>query len=294
MINLHYFIVNPVAGNGRAKNIFSELQKKLENMKTEYEFVFTEYEGHATQIAKEANAKGIKSIIAVGGDGTLLEVASGLFYSDCFFGIIPAGTGNDLIKALNIPANPLLALDIILKGNAKKIDAALCDDKPFLNTFGAGFDAQVVLQTNQTKKFMTGFPAYLLGLIIAFISYKPKMITVDSEELHIKQKMMFLNIANGRFIGSGIQVAPQAIIDDGSLDLVVVDKVSKLQVLKYFPAFMKGKHEKMFFLHKYKTKKAHISSSSPLIIQIDGEILMKDSVTVSIQEKALNVYVPTE
>lgn len=212
----------------------------------------------------------------MGGDGTVLEVASGLFYSDCAFGVIPAGTGNDFIKAADIPMEPMGALEIILAGNTRIIDTGLCDDKPFLNAFGTGLDAQVVIQTNKVKKYFKGLFAYVIGILMAFIKFEPKMITIDAEDLHVTQKMMFLSLANGICIGGGVKLAPQAILDDGFLDILIVDKVSKLGVLRYMGPLIKGKHLGLPIMHTYKTKKAHITSPSPLIIQIDGEIIEKN------------------
>ena len=291
---MHYFIINPVAGNGLSKKVFTKIADTLDSKNIKYSFTYTEYEGHATKLAESAKDKGVKSIIAIGGDGTVLEVASGLFYSDCAFGIIPGGTGNDFIKAVNIPMDPMGALDIILNGHTKTIDTGLCDDKPFLNAFGTGLDAQVVIQTNKVKKVITGFLAYIIGIFAAFFQFDPKTITIDAEDLHATQKMMFLSIANGICIGGGVKLAPQAILDDGYLDILIVDKISKFGILKYLPPLIKGKHLGMSVMHTYKTKKAHITSSTPLIIQIDGEILMKESATVSIREKSLKVYAPAE
>ena len=291
---MHYFIVNPVAGNGLAKKVFEQISAHLNTQQIGYQYAYSQYAGHATELARAAKKNGLLSIIAIGGDGTVLEVASGLFYSDCSFGVIPGGTGNDFIKTLNIPSDPIGALNIILNGQTKIIDAGLCDDKPFLNSFGTGLDAHVVIETNKVKKVFTGSIAYIIGIFLAFITFKPKKMTLDTTDLHIEQEMMFLTMANGSFIGGGINIAPQAILNDGYLDISVIDKISKLHVLKYISRLMKGDHKDLFFMHKYKTKSAHITSTTPLVIQIDGEILMKETVDVSIQEKALKVYVVAE
>jgi len=289
-----YFIINPIAGNGLSKKVFAEVSKKLDEKNIEYDYAYTEYEKHATVLAKSAYENGYKSIISIGGDGTVLEAASGIFYTDACLGIIPGGTGNDLIKAIGIPNDPLGALDVILNGHSKIIDAGLCDDRPFINSFGTGLDAHVVIETNRLKKVFKGSLAYLLGIFAAFFKFKPRLITVEFEDMKIEKEMMFLILANGTCIGGGIQVAPQAIMNDGYLDLVVIDKLPKTAILKYLKPLSEGRHENMSFMHTYKTKKAHVTSSMPLTIQIDGEVFFKESVDIKIQEKALKVYAQPE
>lgn len=291
---MYYFIVNPVAGNGLSKKAAADIAKKLDSENIEYEIVYTSSKGHATELAAKAKDRGIKSIVAVGGDGTVLEVASGLFYSDCVLGIIPSGTGNDLIKALGIAKDPLLALEVILGGHIRIVDTGLCGDRPFLNAFGTGLDAQVVIKTNKVKKIFKGFLAYLAGIFMAFVTFDPPPITVETDKMHITQKMMFLSIANGICIGGGINIAPKAIPDDGFLDMLIIDKVSKPEVLRYLPTFMKGTHLGLPIVHDYKIKKVQIDSPMPLVIQIDGEVITESSVEVSIREKALRVFVPAE
>ena len=166
MDKLH-FIVNPVAGGTRAIDKFGAVKGMLDDMRFPYTYEFTQCKGHGRELARAAAEHGEKYIIAVGGDGTVNEVASGLVGTDTVMGILPFGTGNDMVKVLGIPTEPREALNVILADRPRAMDVGYVNDRFFVNVSGFGFDVDVLLKHEKYKKRFKGMLPYLLGIVDA-------------------------------------------------------------------------------------------------------------------------------
>lgn len=284
-------IVNPVAGNGHSKKIGEKAHQYLDSQNIEHIVSYTEYQGHATQIAKKAVSLNRETVLSVGGDGTSFEVAAGLIHSNVGLGIIPAGTGNDLIKSLGTPSDPMEALKFILKSNPEKMDVGLANKKVFLNVCGTGFDVLVLDYAEKAKRILKGVLPYLYGVICAILHHKPNKlhITLDNDQV-IDGEYLLCSVANGKWIGGGIPISPQSNIDDGLFDVVLVNNIPRRRIPKYLPGLMKGKILDFDITEHYRSKHVKIEADNDFRFQADGEIFTIDSVQFNCLKHALYIY----
>jgi len=245
----HLFIVNPAAGNGIALRmartigkLFRELKQKYKDI--DYEIVFTRYEGHATEIARDFSSTGDYRIYAVGGDGTLNEVLNGMVGTGSTLACIPGGSGNDFIKSVvkKFDRRRIL-LDTIL-GTEKEVDLGMADDRYFLNIASLGFDANVV---KNAEKYKTGpiVPnkiSYLLSVISTAMDIKPEKVRIIADGEVFDEEVFMVAVANGKYYGGGIKIAPLADINDGLLDVLIVTDIDRAKVMKFLPLAIAGKH----------------------------------------------------
>ena len=238
-----YFIVNPVAGGGKAKESFTELAAYLDSRNAEYASVFTESAGQSAPLAEQAYAAGERFICAVGGDGTINEVASVLYSKrDVVFGICPFGTGNDFARVLKLPTDPEGAGRVLLDGIAEPVDIGMAGDRPFTNIAGIGFDVGVVINTERYKARFHGMIPYLLGVARTLMHMKaiPMKITADGKT--IEENALLLSIGNGSHFGGGMAALPNANAQDGLFEICLVKKINIFRFLTLLPLFIKGKH----------------------------------------------------
>jgi len=292
---MYYVIVNPTAGKGKAIKIFKKLSERLDISGIEYKTVFTEHKFHASELSKNAALDGYKSIIAVGGDGTVSEVANGIVLSgvsDAVMGVVACGTGNDLIRSLNIPKDMDKSLDIILKGSILPIDIGRMNDKYFFNVSSVGFDVEVVQNTEYFKGKMPGSLAYFCGIIKTLFCLRFKKLTysIDGGE-PVEQELLLLAAANGKYYGGGIKVSPYADLKDGILDIVVIEKVKKRIIPFMLGGFMKGKHTKIKEITHTDASSVLIEADGIIDINLDGEIISGDKMMFTVERAGLKVFV---
>ena len=283
-------IVNPIAGNGRAKAIGAQAGEYLLEKKVEHTLVYTEYVGHATELAKQAADAGVDTVIAVGGDGTVSEIVAGLMHSQTALGIVSAGTGNDFNKSLNAPKKWQDALDFILAHPARPLDAGKMNDTFFINVCGAGFDVMVLEYSLIAKKYSQGIWPYLYGVVRAIKNFKPfaMHIEIDGDTV-LDGEFMICAIANGKLFGGGIPIAPMADVADGHFDIIVVDAVPRWKIPFYLPGLLSGKLLKYRITRHYKATRCVLSSKG-MRLNLDGEILPVEHTSFTCQEGALMVH----
>ncbi len=290
MKRLIHVITNPTAGNGRALKIGDQICQSLASKNIPYSSVITTHPEHAKVLSTQAALQGMETVLSVGGDGTAYEVTAGLAYTDCALGIIPAGTGNDIIKTLGVPKKPLEALEYILTHPKQQIDLGRYNDHLFINVCGMGFDVSVLEHSLKAKKYVHGLLPYLYGLIKTIFTFKPASmtITIDGETLE-GDSYLICSVANGRYIGGGIPIAPQAQIDDGLLDVVIVKSIPNYKIPKYLPGLLSGKILSFPITSHFRCKEVTIESHH-LKTNVDGEILPLSKATFMPLPKALWVH----
>ncbi|HLR21668.1 MAG TPA: diacylglycerol kinase family protein [Tissierellaceae bacterium] len=266
------FIINPTAGGGRAKDLKALIEKSMEEHKLSYDIILTTRSKEAIEIVQ--NSPHYK-VIAVGGDGTVNEVAKGLINRKFgVLGILPGGTGNDLSRSLNIPLDPLDAIDCIVNGKMRNVDIGIINGYPFLNIASFGFDAEVVHITKKIKTRIKSNIAYILGVLITLIRFRKKEVVLEINGKRYKEKVVLLAAGNGKFYGGGLKVLPNARLLDDYLDLCLVKNVNKLFILFLFPTIFKGNHIKYRkYVSTYKAKNIRIISEEDIYFNLDGEIL---------------------
>ena len=274
-----HVIINPTAGNGLAEKIGEQVCQTLASKNVPFTRATTTHPEHAKALSAQAAEAGIDTVLSVGGDGTAYEVTSGLAFTDTALGIIPAGTGNDVIKTLALPKKPLESLDYILSHPKKKIDLGSFNGHLFLNVCGMGFDVAVLEHSHAAKKYVRGLLPYLYGLIKTIITYKPSPmnITIDGTSLPTESYLV-CSVANGRYIGGGIPIAPEADMSDGLLDVVIVKSVPNYKLPKYLPGLLKGKILSFPITSHYRCTSVTIEAPN-MKTNVDGEILPIEKAT---------------
>lgn len=287
----YVLIVNPVAGNGYALSQIPNLEQVLKSREdVDYSICVTEHPGHATEIARQAAAdESVTAVLSVGGDGTSFEVACGLVGTGKPMGVIPAGTGNDFIKTLNIPKDPSDALKYILGREPRPVDVGSLNERIFLNVCGTGFDVTVLDYAEEEKKKHKGLTPYLIGLIKAITHYRPVQLTLEIDGVKSKQDLLICAIANGRFIGGGIPICPDADPSDHRFDVVTIGDRHNWQLPFYLPGLLKG-HDLKWKITK-RVKASSVTLDCPgMRVDVDGEILQMDHAEFRVLPGAMMMY----
>lgn len=263
-------VVNPISGVGKQKKIETLLKENLNQDLFDYTVRYTEHIHHGTEIAREAVDQGYDCVVAVGGDGSVNDVAQGLKDSGVTMGIIPCGSGNGLARSLKIPLSPANAIKLLNQRNEHFIDSIVINDKYIsVNAAGVGFDAYIARLMKAAKT--RGFAAYSNLILREYASYQsnPYRLTVDGRTL--ERSAWFIAVANGRQFGYNLSVAPKANLSDGLIDISIIDKIPLDHILITAPmAFMNlldhSQHAEMF-----RAKELVIEGNVHKWVNIDGE-----------------------
>lgn len=282
------FIINPISGTGKKKVIEKLLEEHLDQAKIKYQIKYTEYAGHAAVISSEVVDKGsFDSVVAVGGDGSVNEVASGLINSNVSMGIIPAGSGNGFARHLGIPLKFKAAIEQINKGAVQTVDTGLVDDTKFVGVAGVGFDAYISKRFDEAST--RGFWTYLKLTVSEYLKYKEREYKIEVDGNIMNTKALIVCFCNSCQWGNDVFIAPNASTKDGKLRMVIVKKMPFISV----PFFAYRLFKKKVSASKYYSEKVveHISIQQPeKLIHIDGEPLeFSNEFTVNVNPGSLKV-----
>ncbi len=283
------FIVNPISG-GKSKMGFKELVDTcLDTNIYDFEVVEAQYPKHAQEIV-QINSRSADIIVAVGGDGTINEVAQEVCKTDLLMGIIPMGSGNGLARHLGIPLKPEQAIKALNTAQVQKIDTATLNDCFFVSVAGVGFDSEIAKGFDQSKG--RGFWNYLRVGVQSFFSYKEQDYSLQIDGKVIERSAFMITIANSNQFGYNTKISPLASVQDGLLDVCILKKpaVWHVPVLAY--KFFTGKAHTSSFLEIIKAKHITITPNPSAYANIDGEIMqVGQTVDIQIQEKNLNMLI---
>lgn len=283
-------IANPTSGRGRGKKIAQRVGALLTQKKIEYTLSFTEAPGDGEPLARQAVENGADLVLSVGGDGSTLEVARGLFGSQASLGIIPAGTGNDFIRSLHIPSKPAEALEYALNRSPRPVDVGTVNGKLFLNVCGFGFDVSVLDYSIAAKRYVKGLLPYLWGVLRTILHPEPIHATVelDGKEVY-SGDMLVCAIANGSVYGGGIPIAPESSVNDGLFDVLILKYVpSRLKLITYLPGLLKGKATHFDISTLYRAKKVHLHPQK-MRVNVDGDVFTMEQEDFELHKDALLV-----
>ena len=290
----HFFIVNPAAGKGKTVRIIPEIREFCESHGFSYEIEVTQYPGHATEIAKKQSSAQTLRIYSVGGDGTLNEVLNGMAGSGSSLAVLPCGSGNDFVRSIVGEKIPDDIIPMTIEGTERLIDYAKANDKYFINIMSLGFDAQVAYQTVHFKKLplISGKMAYILGILSTIINCRNEQMELKTDEDVLTGKCLLIAAGNGRYYGGGVHALPDALIDDSMFDICFVEAMTRLQILRLFPRYMKGLHRTIPGVHLLRSKKVEITLDKPIQFNRDGEIILADKAVLEIFHKSLPFVYP--
>jgi YegS/Rv2252/BmrU family lipid kinase len=283
-------IINPVAGGGHGRTVGSRVVNELRARNIVPTVLETRVPGEATTFARGVDAG---TVLAIGGDGTINEVVNGI-RPGVRFGVIPAGSGNDFIKAVGIPKNPQQALDIALDGKIRQVDVGryLSEgvERQFVNGIGIGFDAAVAVKKS-TIPFLGGTLVYVAAVFGTLGRFKAPSVTMTGDGISIERKLLLIAIGNGPCAGGGFYLTPQADASDGLLDVCCIDDVSVATILRLFPLVLFGKHTAKPQVAMYRAAELTVQCSLPVPVHADGEIIGTDvrEMNITLRKKALPV-----
>ena len=234
MIN---FIVNIKSGRGNGEKALKTCVDICAKNGINFSVNITQHPGHAAEYARQISAKGGDTIAAIGGDGTFHEVLNGVDTEKTAVGFIPAGRGNDFARAAKLKLDTKGAFEDILRGEKKYIDYIQIGEKRCLNVAGTGMDVDVLQAVYGKKSALT----YYTSLIACILKFKPYDVRIKIEDKAIEKSCIMVGVCNGTSFGGGITLSPHSKIDDGKLDILIMEKKER-SLLKILPKFKKGKH----------------------------------------------------
>jgi YegS/Rv2252/BmrU family lipid kinase len=301
-------ILNPQAGRGYAGQRRADLERALADAGVAFDLLTTSAQGGAADPAQQALAQGYRCLVAVGGDGTIHEVASTILRSQSetngsvTLGIVPIGTGSDFIKSFaGFKANDIPgSVARLAAGHTRRIDAGQVHITSesgewrgyFINNLALGVDALVAAETNRVR-WARGLAAYMVGAVRALAAYTARPITLRFDDTTMQQPYLLATVANGRCQGGGFWLTPKAQLDDGQFDLCLVDKLRLDQLVRYLFLALQGAHTGLVRVHMACASRVEVEYSAPALIVTDGEVVATDArrVVAEVMPRALELIV---
>ncbi|HPR30676.1 MAG TPA: diacylglycerol kinase family lipid kinase [Prolixibacteraceae bacterium] len=291
------FIVNPTAGNQFAGTMVPKIREEIEKHGLEGEIMFTRCKGHATELAREALERGFRNIVAVGGDGTLNEVATALVHNnEAVLGIIPAGTGNDFIQILGFPNRfSEEHWEILFRKRTTQMDVGTCNGVFFFNGMGLGFDAEVASKNYKEEGTIKkgGKDKYLWHILTTLLFYREQNMKVLANS-HSHETKCFINtVSIGRRFAGGFFLTPQALANDGELDVCSIKRLSLYHRFRILLKVPEGKHVGDKRIHYYRTREIELEFPRKVPFHVDGELFFSEKFQIRILPSAIKtIYNP--
>lgn len=287
------FIVNPISGHKDKKNFPSLVKSLIDKEKYDYSISWTEYGGHAKELAREAIASGVDVIVAVGGDGTINEIGTAMLGAEQTFAIVPCGSGNGLARHLHIPLKAEKVItEVINKGVKSKIDTASINGVPFISIGGVGFDA--IIADYFAKDPNRGLKTYVKLVTERYFKFQPeKYHLILDDDTEIDCEPLFISFANSNQFGNNAVVSPHASLNDGLLDVCVFKKPSFISIPDVAVKLMTSRIDHSKIVDIYKAKKIKVIRQKEDIANVDGEaMMMAKDLDIEIKPLSLNILLP--
>ncbi len=284
------FVINPHSGVAGKSDIPRLVDKYLDHGKFSHEIRFTQYAGHASVIAAEAKNAGADVVVAVGGDGTVNEVARAIVHSPTALGIIPSGSGNGLARHLLLPINVRKCIGILNASETHRLDYGSIDGHPFFCTCGVGFDAYISRRFASSPR--RGPITYAESVIQEAAGYKPETYEIISDGVTEKYEALLISIANASQYGNNAYIAPQASMSDGMLDVIIIGPLDFLEASQVSIEMFNKTLNQNSKIKTFRTKELCIRRAAEGVIHYDGDPAdAGKEIRVRIHEKGINVIV---
>jgi diacylglycerol kinase (ATP) len=268
-------IVNPVAGRRAGVHALDRVRARFGLVRA-WDLVFSERPGHARELARAA-VNDYARVVAVGGDGTVGEVANGLAQTRTALAVIPAGTGNDVARNLNIPRDPIAAAQLALTGTPRPIDLGEVTTSTttlyFINIAGFGFDAEVAWRVNRLPKVGGGTLPYVAGVLGTLFQYRAPLIRLRLDSRAVEARIFLVAVGNCASYAGGMRIVPDAQPDDGLFDVCVVKNLSSFEVVRILPSLYSGGHVRHPAVEIVRCRDITVDAPGRVLCQADGELV---------------------
>lgn len=268
------FIINPISGKKHKDHLPEQIKSHLDLSQFDYEITVSEYAGHAKLLAQESIDAHYDILAVAGGDGSINEVGTRLIDTDIALAIIPCGSGNGLSHCLDIPLDPIKALEVINKNQRKKIDTVEVNGLPFISISGTGYDAKVA--DDYSKDPRRGFETYFKYILRNYITMKERPYTIVMPDETLDVNAFFISFANSNQMGFDVPISPKASLWDGLVDLCIVQKPNPLELPILGGFMLDGMMDKAPKVKIIQTSEATIIRPQADVINLDGESIMMD------------------
>ena len=287
------FILNPISGTHSKKEIPEIIEQTIDRELFDHQLILTEYAGHAAEIAKDCAARGIDIVVAVGGDGTVNEVARSLVHTQTALGIIPCGSGNGLARHLCLPMDIKKSIQIINECKIEAFDYGVINDLPFFCTCGMGFDAFISLKFAEAGK--RGPITYVENVLKEGLKYKPETYEVEDETGAKRYKAFLIACANASQYGNNAYIAPGATMKDGEMDVIIMEPFDALDAPQMAADLFMKTIANNSKIKTFRTKSLRIHRKEPGAIHYDGDPIMTgEDVDVHIEHLGINIVTNPE
>jgi YegS/Rv2252/BmrU family lipid kinase len=294
--------VNPSSGGGLARSLQPRVQQVFDTAKVPAHFIFTASTHDLEARARDAIKGGSRLILAMGGDGTFQALVNAACGSEVVLGILPAGGGNDFAVGLGLPDSPVAAAEVILRGYSKRVDLArarTADGKVrlYLGGGGVGIDAEAARHASGVFRHLPGRSRYVASALRALWGYHSIGVRLDfpgSDLPPIEAKSLLAAVLNTPTYGSGIRIAPDALLDDGFLDAVLVEELSVMRILMILPRVLKSGELRTLRMKRARARSVRLTTDRPCIFHGDGEILGPTPVEIEVVPQSMQVLVPAQ
>ena len=284
------FVINLNSGTSSKAAIPGLIENTIDKEKFDYEIVVTQYAGHASEIASRAKDEGKDIVVAVGGDGTVNEVARAIVHSGTALGIIPSGSGNGLARHLLLPMNVKKAIEVLNECEIRALDYGIINGYPFFCTCGMGFDAFVSQKFAEAGK--RGPITYVENVLREGLKYQPETYILQDENGTIKYKAFLISCANASQYGNNAYIAPQASMSDGLMDVIIMEPFDVFEAPQISIDMFNKTLDKSSKIKTFKCRKLHIHRSKPGAIHYDGDPAMTgEDIDVELVPNGINIVV---
>jgi len=300
------FVVNPASGNGNTGKQWDEISGRILGLGIEHEALMTHAPGDATSLAARAISEGAATVVAVGGDGTINEVANGFFadgleMSSAALGLLPMGTGGDFRRTVGVPQEFEAAIAVLKARRLRRIDAGRIEMKGldgaplvrhFVNIADAGIGGVVVERVNRTTKKLGGRVSFQYAAMMTLLGYRPQQVVVESAEDHFEGRAQNVVVANGQYFGGSMHVAPRAVPDDGVFDVVVFGDIARFEALRSINDIYSAKHLQNPKVRAWQSAEVRVSSEERVLVDVDGEMCGTLPAVFTVVPEAIQLVVP--
>ncbi len=283
-------LVNPHSAGGRALRHLPRVEAALDARRADFRVQRTKSLEHGVEAALRA-VDGDEVPVVMSGDGLLGAIGGAMAGAETPVGLIPCGRGNDLARVLGIPDEPEAALEVVLAGRSRRIDVGEANGRRFLGIASVGFDSVANERANRTR-LLRGNLVYAYAAVVTLLGWKPARFTIQAGEERRRLSGYSVSVANNSAYGGGMFVAPDAELDDGEFDVVLVGEMGKLHALVNLPKVFKGTHVEEDAVSVFRAPRLELSASRPFPVYADGEHLTDLPVSLRVLPRALSVLAP--